>query len=102
VVQVIENLTWLSGRLVAREPHPERAGWDVAVVQVEHAAPVAGTADLLSRHEGEELPVLFRRELLADAAPGARLTFRARFTLHGAMAESHPDEGDLRVEAPEP
>jgi hypothetical protein len=100
VVQVVENLTRLSGRLVAREPHPHRAGWDAVVVHVEDAGPVTGKADLLSRHKGEDLPVAFRRELLADARPGARLTFRARFSPDGVLAEPHPDEGDLLLHPP--
>jgi hypothetical protein len=100
MVQVVENLTRLSGRLVAREPHPHRAGWDAAVVHVEEAGPVTGKADLLSRHKGEDLLVAFRHELLADARPGARLGFRARFGPDGALAEPHPDEGDLLVRAP--
>jgi hypothetical protein len=98
VVQVVENLTRILGRLVAREPHPHRAGWDAVVLHVEDAGPVPGKADLLSRHRGKDLPVAFRRELLADAGPGARLTFRARFGPDGAIAEPHPEEGDLLVE----
>ncbi len=98
-MQAVENLTRLSGRLLAREPHPDRPGWDSVLVHVEDAAPVPGRADLLSRHKGEDLPVAFRRELLADAGPGARLTFRARFTAAGVLAEPHPDEGDLIIHA---
>ncbi|GAA2903068.1 hypothetical protein GCM10010472_71620 [Pseudonocardia halophobica] len=102
MVQVVENLTWLSGRLVGRQPHPQRAGWDVVIVHVEVARPVPDKADLLSRHEGEDLPVGFRHELLADARPGAHLTFRARFTPAGALAEAYPDEGDLVVRPIQP
>lgn len=97
VVQVIENLTRLSGRLVTRQSHPQKPSWDSVVVHVESASPVPGTADLLSRHQGEDLPVAFPRDLLGDVAPGARLSFRARFTVHGAIAEPHPDAGDFRV-----
>lgn len=100
MVQVIENLTRLSGRLVTRGPHPRRPGWDLVVVHVEDTEPVAGRADLLSRHRGADLPVAFRGGLLADAGPDTRLTFRARFTVDGAMAEPHPDESDLVVELP--
>ena len=62
--------------------------------------PGAFKADLLSRHKGEDLPVAFGRELLVDAGSGARLSFRARFTLDGAIAEPHPDERDLLVQPP--
>lgn len=102
MVQVIENLTRLSGRLVTRGPHPQRAGWDSVVVHVEAAGPVPGKADLLSRHRGEDLPVAFRRDLLGDVGFGARLSFRARFTLDGAIAEPHPDTGDLLIHPPGP
>ncbi len=98
MVQVVENLTRLSGRIVSREPDPRRDGWDAVVVHVEDAAPVAGMVDLLSRHRGEDLPVAFRRALLGEARAGSRLTFRARFAADGALAEPYPDEGDLRVE----
>jgi len=102
VVQAVDNLTRVSGRLVSREVHPHRAGWDAVVVHVDDAVPVAGKADLLSRYKGEDLPVAFRRELLAGALPGARLIFRARLTLDGALAEPHPDEGDLVITPPTP
>jgi hypothetical protein len=42
--------------------------------------------------------VAFRRELLAGAGPGARLTFRAQFVPEGAIAEPYPDKGDLLVQ----
>jgi hypothetical protein len=98
VVQAIENLTRLSGRLVARGPDPRRAGWDAVVVHVTAAAAVGGKADLLSRRVGEDLTVAFRSELLAGAAPGAQLEFRAQAVPGGALAEPWPDDGDLRVE----
>ena len=97
MVQGIENLTRLDGRLVSREPDPRRADWDVAVIRVEQAGPVAGKADLLSRRVGDDVAVAFRRELLAGAAPGARLTFRAHLVPEGAIAEPYPDDGDLVV-----
>jgi hypothetical protein len=98
VVQGVENLTRLSGRMVAREPDPRRADWDVVVVHVTDAGPVADRLDLLSGRVGEDLSVSFRRELLADVLPGARLTFRAHVVLGGAIAEPYPDDGDLLVE----
>ncbi len=98
MVQAVENLTRLSGRLVAREPDPRRAGWDAVVVHVTAAAPVEEKADLLSGRLGEDLRVAFRRDLLAGAGPGARLDFRAQFLPGGALAEPYPDDGDLQVE----
>jgi hypothetical protein len=98
VVQGIANLTRLSGRLVAREPDPRRAGWDAVVVRVTAAGHVAGKADLLSGRVGQDLVVAFRRELLAGALPGARLTFRAQALPGGALAEPYPDDGDLLVD----
>jgi hypothetical protein len=98
VVQGVENLTRLTGRLLAREPDPRRADWDVVVVRVAAADPVAGKADLLSGRVGEDLAVGFRRALLAGAQPGARLAFRARLVPDGALAEPYPDDGDLVVE----
>ncbi|TKJ17976.1 hypothetical protein [Blastococcus sp. CCUG 61487] len=98
MVQGVENLTRLRGRVVSRAPDPRRAGWDVVVVHVEDAGPVAGRADLLSGRVGDDLPVVFRRDLLGGARPGARVTFRARVVPDGAIAEPYPDEGDLLVE----
>jgi hypothetical protein len=100
VVQAVENLTSITGRVLAREPHPRLAGWDLVVVHVDVTRPVAGKADLLGRHEGQDLAVAFRRELLADAGPGWSLAFRARFSLDGAIAEPYPDPGDLIVRSP--
>jgi len=97
VVQGIENLTRLRGRLVSRGPDPRRNGWDLLVVHVEDAGPVAGRADLLSDRVGQDLSVSFRRELLGGALPGAHLDFRARLIPGGALAEPHPDDGDLVV-----
>ncbi len=98
MVQAVENLTRLSGRLVAREPDPRRAAWDAVVVHVTAAAPVAGKADLLSGRVGDDVTVAFRRELLAGATPGSRLDFRAQMVPGGALAEPYPDDGDLRVQ----
>jgi hypothetical protein len=100
VVQGVENRTRLTGRMVAREPDRRRPGWDAVVVRVTAAAPVAGTADLLSGRVGTDLTVAFRRELLAGAGPGALLTFRARSVPGGALADPWPDDGDLLVEPP--
>ncbi|WP_156036386.1 hypothetical protein [Blastococcus sp. URHD0036] len=97
-MQGIDNLTRIRGRVRARGPDPRRTGWDVVEVAVEDAAPVAGRADLLSGRVGGDLAVSFRRELLAGADPGARLTFRARSVPEGAVAEPYPADGDLRVE----
>jgi len=94
---VVENLTRLSGHLVAREAHPHRPGWDVVVVRIDDAGPVADKADLLSRYKGGDLSVAFRSELLVGASPGARLTFRARLTSNGVLAEPHPGDGDLLI-----
>jgi hypothetical protein len=98
VVQGIDNLTRIRGRVLARRPDPRRSGWDVVEVRVEEAGPVAGHADLLSERVGGDLAVAFRRELLAGAGPGARLTFLARSVPEGAIAEPYPADGDLLVE----
>ena len=100
MVQVVDNLTQLSGRMLTRQPHPQRADWDTVVVHIDDARAVEGKADLLSRHTGEDLPVAFRRDLLGESGPGVRLTFRARFTAGGVLAEPHPGPAELRFDPP--
>jgi hypothetical protein len=97
MVQVIENLTHISGRIVARRPHPSLADYDVVRLRIEHAQPVAGKADLLSSHAGTEMDVAVRRDLLGNAPAGAVLRCRAKRIPDGAMCEPHPEDADFSV-----
>jgi hypothetical protein len=97
VVQAIENLTAVSGRLVATSPHERLKGWVRAVVDVDSTAPVPGKADLLSARVGRRLEVAVREGLIADAAPGSAIRLRAKLAQGEAMAEAHPDAADFAV-----
>ena len=96
--QVIENLTQLVGTIVARQPHPRLADYDLVTLDVERAEPVDGKANLLEAAAGSRLEVAIRSALLGAAAAGVRLHLRAKRTLDGAMAEPHPESGNFRIE----
>ena len=97
MVQAVENLTHISGPIVARRPHPRLADYDVVRVSIEHAQPVEGKADLLSGLLGTEVDVAVRRDLLGSAPAGARLRCRAKRIPDGAMCEPHPEGADFSV-----
>jgi hypothetical protein len=98
MVAVRENLTEVEGEIVAREPHPRLADFDEVVVNVQRAAPVEGKRDLVRPTAGDDLRVAVRRELIGDAAPGARVRLRAARTSSGdVMAEPHPDPEDFSI-----
>ena len=97
-MQVVENLTELTGRVLALRPHPSLDGFDVVTLRAEQARAVPGYADLLSARVPGELEVLVRRELLDGAGAGALLSCRAALTSRGeVMAEPHPAPGDFSV-----
>jgi hypothetical protein len=96
--QAIENLTQLVGTIVARQPHPRLADYDVVTRDVERAEPVEGKANLLATAAGNRVDVTTRRALLGAAAAGARVHLRAKRTLDGVMCEPHPEPGNFTVE----
>jgi hypothetical protein len=100
MVQAIENLTALTTRLVTTGPHPRLEGWDRAAVEVLHAQPVAGYADLLSRHVGQRLELAVPSWLVAGLAPGTVIRLRARLAGGEAMAEKQPLPGTFVTEPP--
>jgi hypothetical protein len=77
MVQVIENKTDLEGTVASLAPHPRAPGFDVLVVVVARATPVAGVADLLSHRVGAAIEVMAPRDRVAGLA-GHRIRFRAR------------------------
>jgi len=97
MVQGIENLTRITGHIVARERHPTLADFDLVRLHVTSAEPVSGKANLLAESPGQELLLAVRRDLLSAAQVGDILQCRARRTLDGAMAEPHPDPGDFTM-----
>jgi hypothetical protein len=97
MVEAVENLTRIAGRITARGPHPQLSDWDLVTLAVDEAQPVEGKADLLSTHLGSHVDVAVRRDLLRDARPGAELSCRAKFTPGGAMCEPHPKRGAFSV-----
>lgn len=98
MVQSVENLTVLTGRLVETTPHPRLPGWDRAVLDVEDTVAVPGKADLLSARAGQRLDVAVRRELLEGAGTGSTLRLRAKLSLGEVVAEPHPDPADFTVD----
>jgi len=100
-MQVVENLTELTGRILDRQRHPLLDGFDVVAMRVEQARPIPGYADLLSARVPGDLDVVVRGELLGDAGAGAVLRCRAAFTSRGeVMAEPYPAAGDFELLAP--
>jgi hypothetical protein len=100
MVQAIENLTALTTRLVTSEPHAQLAGWHRLVVDVLDARPVAGFADLLSRHTGERLELAVPSRLVTGLTPGTVIRLRARLAGGRAMAEKQPPPGMFGTEPP--
>jgi hypothetical protein len=97
-MQVVENLTELTGRLLERRPHPSLDGFEVVSLWAEQARAVPGYRDLLSARVPGELEVLVRRELLGDAGAGVVLSCRAALTSRGeVMAQPHPAPGDFTL-----
>jgi hypothetical protein len=96
-VQAIENLTLLSGKVLARKPHPELPDYDVVTLQVDGAEPVEGKASLLRERAGGAVELTVRRALLGSAQKDDRLRCRAKLTPDGAMCEPHPAAGNFEV-----
>jgi hypothetical protein len=98
MVQIVENLTTVRGRIEQTRPSDELADYDLVRLHVEEAEPVPGKADLLSWLAGQATDVLVRRELLGDARPGDTVSFFASRTAQGSvMAEPHPEPGGFTI-----
>ena len=97
MVQSVENLSQISGRILERRPHATLADYDVVSLQVEAAAPVPGKANLLESVVGTVTQVSVRRALLGNVSKGGKLRCRARRTMDGAMCEPHPNPADFVV-----
>lgn len=101
MVNVVENLTNIGGRIIEREPHPTLPGYDLVSVTLDVIAPVPGVRSLIDAREGTTMTVAVRRELLGDAGPGYRIHCRAKRTAGGAMCEGHPAPENFGISAPE-
>ena len=97
MVQGIENLSRIDGRVVARRAHPTLPDYDVLRVAVDSAAPVEGKVNLLGDHVGQEIDVAVRRGLVAQAGTGTRLQCRVKRTPDGAMCEANPAPEDFSL-----
>ena len=97
MVQGIENLSIIAGRVIARRAHPTLTDYDVLRVALESAAPVEGKAELLGAQVGKEIDVAVRRALIPAGSAATRLECRAKRTADGAMCEPHPDAGDFSL-----
>jgi hypothetical protein len=99
MVQIVENLTTVRGRIEQIRPSSELDDYDVVTLHVDETVPVPEKADLLSWLAGQSADVLVRRELLGDAHPGDNLTFQASRTAPGTvMAEPHPGPGGFTIQ----
>src|SRR4029453_1750027 len=92
IVQAIENLTLLSGTVLARKPHPKLPDYDVVTLQVDGAEPVEGKANLLRERaggaragEGQPRPAGGRAE--PSSSPCAAPCSAARRRMLGCAAE---------------
>ena len=97
-MQIIENLSRITGRIVSRAPHPTLSDFDVVRLFLKKVEPVEGRADLLSAYTNQEIDVAVRRDLLRDVQVGAHLRCRAKRIPEGAMCESHPESGNFSVD----
>src|SRR5260370_39531611 len=97
MVQMVENLTQISGTVIARKRHATLSEYDVVELKLDTAEPVAGKTDLLSSQLGRTIEVSIRRDLLGNAGPGVHLRCRAKRTADGAMCEPHPEPGGMEI-----
>lgn len=97
MVQAVDNLATISGRINSRSPHPNLEGYDLVNLVIERAEPVPDRANLFSSQVGQETAVAIRRELLGDAKPGDEVRCRSKRIPSGAICEPHPDPGDFAV-----
>ena len=99
MVQGVENLTAITGRVVARQRHPRLDDYDIVTLDLERAETVSGKANLLGAQSLSAIELTVRRALLGNAGAGARLRCRAKRTPDGAMCEPHPDPGDFEIDS---
>ncbi len=97
MVQAIENLSVITGTILSRRPHPRLEGYDMLELELHRAEEVPGKANLLEPVQGTTIQTAVRRELLGDAAPGARLRCRAKRTPDGAICEARPAPNDFVI-----
>jgi len=97
MVQGIENLSLIRGRVLARRPHPRLADWDVIELALEAAETVPDKINLLASQVGKTIDLAVRRAALGATGPGGRLRCRAKRTVEGAMCEPDPAPGDFEL-----
>jgi hypothetical protein len=97
MVQAVDNLTTIIGTILSLSDHPTLSGYEIVMLRLEEARPVAGKADLITGRLADRVPVAVPRELLGNAQPGWRLRCRAKRTPDGAMCEPHPAPGELSL-----
>jgi hypothetical protein len=99
MVQAVDNLTTISGRIRSRSHHPALDGYDLIDLAIERAEPVPGRANLLASQVGKEIGVAIRRELLGNAKPDDHVRCRAKRIPEGAICEPYPEPADFAIEA---
>lgn len=97
MVQAVENLTRITGTVLARKPHPRLDAYELVSLRIDAAEAVPGMQDLLGSQRGNTIELSVRRALLEAAGTGQHLRCRAKLTPDGAMCEAHPDAGQFEM-----
>lgn len=90
MAQMIENWTAVDGVVVAAPVPADLPDFDAVELRIEHAAPVAGYANLLADAAGRSMTVLAPRDRLAGLSVGAAVRLRVRRAPGRVFAD--PDE----------
>ena len=103
MVQARENLTAITGTVVAAGPHPELDGWDLVELELTAKEPVEDYPDLLDAQVGDTVRVGVRHVLLGDEVhPDDVLRCRVRVGRGSVLAENEPDAADFQLTHPHP
>jgi hypothetical protein len=91
VVESVENLSNLTGKVTKRSAHPSLKGYDLLDLEVESTSPVDERPDLLASTVGTHVELTVDHALLDDSVQaGATVTCKARRTPDGAIADRDP------------
>ncbi len=69
-MQMVENISRIDGRIMARQRSKDQPSWDDITVMLERADRVDQRAELLHQQLGAEVVIGVPRDLLGEAEPG--------------------------------